>query len=233
VAHDLRNPLTVIEGWAGALTDAFESRGQVSAESGVGMTRRIESAAGRMREFIRELLDFTLARDQSLRPADVAVGDVAEEVVALLEARSWPGGRPDLRVDAPGTAYADRGLVRIVVDNLVTNACKYVAPGTRPRVVISTCELDGDWLEVAVADNGIGVPADERSLVFESFHRVPQEGYAGTGLGLAICRRIVERHGGAIRVEDEPTTGGSRFLFTLPRTAAVLEQHAPAATSIG
>ena len=233
VAHDLRNPLTVIEGWAGALTDAFESRGQVSAEAGVGMTRRIEGAAGRMREFIRELLDFTLARDQSLRPADVAVGDVAEEVVTLLEGRSWPGGRPDLRVDAAGTAYADRGLVRIVLDNLVGNACKYVAPDTRPRVVVSTREVDADWLEVAVSDNGIGVPADERSLVFESFHRVPQEGYAGTGLGLAICRRIVERHGGEIRVEDDAATGGSRFVFTLPRTAAVLERHAPAATSFG
>ena len=232
VAHDLRNPLTVIEGWAGALTDAFV-RGQVSAEAGVGMTRRIEGAAGRMREFIRELLDFTLARDQSLRPAEVAVSDVAEEVVTLLEGRSWPGGRPDLRVDAAGTAYADRGLVRIVLDNLVGNACKYVAPDTRPHVVISTREVDGDWLEVAVCDNGIGVPADERSLVFESFHRVPQEGYAGTGLGLAICRRIVERHGGEIHVEDDATTGGSRFAFTLPRSAAVLERHAPAATSFG
>lgn len=227
VAHDLRNPLTVIEGWAQALTDAFESRGSVGAEAGVAMTRRIENAAARMREFIRELLDFTLARDQSLRPTRLEVGDVAAEVVALREGQALPAGRPVFRVDAPGIAWADRALVRIVLDNLVGNSCKYVAPGVRPEVVVTTREVDDDWLEVAVCDNGIGIPPEQRRLVFESFHRVPQEGYSGTGLGLSICRRIVERHGGSIRVEENPATGGSRFVLTLPRTATTLDRHAP------
>jgi signal transduction histidine kinase len=85
--------------------------------------------------------------------------------------------------------------------------------------VDASVDHDG-WVEVRVSDNGIGIDDAQRERVFESFHRASKEGYAGTGLGLAICKRIVERHGGHIRVESNPT-GGSTFVFTLPATASV------------
>jgi signal transduction histidine kinase len=84
---------------------------------------------------------------------------------------------------------------------------------------------DGDWLEVRVSDNGIGIPEDQRDQVFETFHRAHGQGYQGTGLGLAICRRIADRHGGSIHAESVATSPddgrtGTTFVVRLPATAA-------------
>ena len=108
----------------------------------------------------------------------------------------------------------DRFLVRQLLDNLLGNAVKYVAPGVRPSVVVVARPVEGE-LEVAISDNGIGIPADQRDRIFDSFVRAHAEGYAGTGLGLAICQRVVDRHGGRIRADEEPG-GGTRISFTLP-----------------
>jgi signal transduction histidine kinase len=109
--------------------------------------------------------------------------------------------------------------VRQVLDNLIGNAVKYVAPGTPPEVHVESAPVGAGWLRVAVRDNGIGIDPAHRERVFESFQRATTDGYVGTGLGLAICKRIVERHGGHIDVEANPD-GGSIFSFTLPTTAA-------------
>jgi signal transduction histidine kinase len=82
--------------------------------------------------------------------------------------------------------------------------------------VVSARALDGDW-ELSVADNGIGIDAEQADRAFEMFARLHGgEGFGGTGLGLAICRRIVERHGGRLWVEPN-AGGGSVFRLTLPR----------------
>jgi len=214
VAHDLKNPLTVIEGWTESLTDAFEAGGSVDSAVGLGMLRRIDGASIRMREFIRELLAYTLARDQSLRPKKVDLVAMAEEV-ASTQLLAAVGVTPGIHVRGAGEAWADPLLLRIVFDNLVGNACKYVAPGVVPEVEVVVTTID-DVVEVAITDNGIGIPDDQRQLVFESFHRVPQDGYQGTGLGLAICHRIIDRHGGEIWVAPSPDPPGSCFRFTLP-----------------
>jgi signal transduction histidine kinase len=122
------------------------------------------------------------------------------------------------------SVWADPGLVRQLFDNLLGNAVKYVAPGVRPRVDVRARTDDGpgdgDWAEIRVTDNGIGIPEDQRELVFETFHRVQRDGYQGTGLGLAICRRIVERHGGSIHAEPGPDGHGTTMVVRLPATAA-------------
>ena len=87
--------------------------------------------------------------------------------------------------------WADRVLVRQVLDNLVGNAFKYVAADTVPRVLVEAEEVDDGMARVQVRDNGIGVPHDQRDAIFDDFHRATAEDYQGTGLGLAICRRIV------------------------------------------
>ena len=110
---------------------------------------------------------------------------------------------------------ADPVLVRQLMTNVLGNAVKYVAPGTSPHVQITSRETGG-MLEVRVSDNGIGIPADARGRVFDSFFRAAGEGYAGTGLGLAICARAVERHGGRISVRPGPHGVGTTLIFTLP-----------------
>jgi signal transduction histidine kinase len=225
VAHDLFNPLSVVTGWAEALEDAFD-QGPVVPTVGLPMVARLDEAASHMRRFIGDLLNYTVARDQSLRPAIV---DLTTEIERLASLRVHAPGHPVITV-RPGLAvWADVGLVRQLFDNLLGNALKYVPPGVRPEVTVSG-ELSEDWLEIRVSDNGIGIPVEQRELVFESFHRAHGDRYQGTGLGLAICRRIVDRHGGSIHVEDGPGGRGTTFVVRLPSTAtgyAGDPRHAP------
>lgn len=112
---------------------------------------------------------------------------------------------------------ADPELLRHVIDNLLGNALKYTGPGLAAQVEVRAQVLPGGTVRIEVADRGIGIPTADLPKVFDAFHRSANSGgYQGTGLGLAICRRIVERHGGRIGVEENPG-GGSRFWFTLPR----------------
>lgn len=214
VAHDLFNPLTVVDGWAEALADEF-AVGPVAAGTALPMLTRIQGAASHMRAFIADLLAYTVAKDQSLRTGPVDLTAIARDLSRLYA--DGPGS-PQILVDDYLAAWADEGLVRQLFDNLLGNAVKYVAPGVRPSITI-TGRVAGFQQEVRVTDNGIGIPAEERELVFESFHRA-HRGYLGTGLGLAICHRITDRHGGSIRVEAAPSGTGSTFVITLPNSPA-------------
>ncbi|WP_051706018.1 ATP-binding protein [Nocardioides aequoreus] len=213
VAHDLNNPLTIVSGWADTLADSF-AEGEVDGTTGSSMTRRIQDASAHMRSFIDDLLAYTIARDQPLRMQELDLTALAEQVATLR--RQAPVG-PTVVVAIGMHAYGDEVLVRQLLDNLVGNAVKYVADGVRPEVHL-TSRARGDLVEVAVSDNGVGVPPHQRERIFETFVRVHDGRYTGTGIGLGICRGVVERHGGRIHVEDNPG-GGSRFVFTLPAHA--------------
>jgi signal transduction histidine kinase len=211
VAHDLFNPLTIITGWAESLEEEF-AEGDVQPSVGLPMIGRLREAANHMRHVIGDLLADTVARDQSLKLGPV---DLTSEVRALAQLRSEGPGAPLVSVAPDMHVWADGGLVRQLFDNLLGNAVKYVAPGVRPHVDVRA-RRDGDWLEVSVSDNGLGIPEDQRELVFETFHRVQRDGYQGTGLGLAICRRIADRHGGSIHAEEGPNGVGTTFVIRLP-----------------
>jgi signal transduction histidine kinase len=125
-----------------------------------------------------------------------------------------PGDLPSI------DANPDR--LRQVIINLVDNAIKYTGvkgPGGSVRI---TALPNGQYLRVGVIDSGIGIPPDEKDLVFEKFYRV-QKGLAsqlgGTGLGLSITREIIESHGGKIELESIPGEG-TKFFFTLPVSTA-------------
>ncbi len=214
VAHDLFNPLTVVDGWTEALVDEFAA-GPVPAAMALPILTRIQGAASHMRAFIADLLAYTVAKDQSLRTGPVDLTAVARDLGRLYA--DGPGS-PQILVDEGLAVWADEGLVRQLFDNLIGNAVKYVAPGVRPSISV-TGRVVGFQQEVRVTDNGIGIPAEERELIFESFHRA-HRGYLGTGLGLAICHRIADRHGGSIRVEAGPSGTGSTFVVTLPNSPA-------------
>ena len=176
------------------------------------MVARVVTASDSMQGFIDDLLGLTIARDRRLELEVLDLSEVAEEVAEL---RRTGETRPRITVQPGMCVTADRFLVRQLVDNLVGNAVKYVAPGVRPSVSIAATEADG-LVEVAVADNGIGIPSDQRERVFQPLVRTDgATSYAGTGLGLDICRRVVERHGGRIWV-DPQVQHGATFRFTLP-----------------
>ena len=214
VAHDLFNPLTIVTGWTESLRDEFDT-GPVLPSVGLPMVARVHEAASHMRHVIGDLLSYTVARDQSLRPVDV---DLSAEIRSLALLRV-DGPRPPVITVSPGLrVWADAGLVRQLFDNLIGNAVKYVAPQMQPHIDVRG-RREGDSLVVSVTDNGIGIPDDQRELVFERFHRAHDRGYQGTGLGLAICRNIAERHGGSIHAEPGPGAVGTTFVVRLPASS--------------
>lgn len=217
VAHDLLNPLAVVDGWTEALEDEFGT-GPVLPTTGLPIVARIHDAAVVMRDFIGDLMSYTVARDQSLRTGSV---DLTRLVRTLAELHAETASAPVIAVADDLRAWADEGLMRQLFDNLIGNAVKYVGTGTRPAVSVAG-SYDEDWLTLTVTDNGIGIPEEERDEIFESFHRV-HTGYSGTGLGLAICRRIVDRHGGTIHAEPGPNSLGTRFVIRLPVAPAALQ----------
>ncbi|WP_432835826.1 ATP-binding protein [Dactylosporangium sp. CA-092794] len=217
VAHDLKNPLTVIGAHAEMARDALPDRPERAAQS----LERVEAGVVRMRRLIDDLLAYVTARDAALKPTEVDLAALVREVVE--ERVSHLHVRPDVYVGALPRVEADPAMLRQVLDNLVGNALKYVQPGRTPKVDISAQPAGRGWVRVEVADRGIGIPDADKPHVFESFHRAHAgQSYGGTGLGLAICRRIVDRHGGMITVTDNPG-GGSRFSFTVP--AALVHEY--------
>ncbi len=218
VAHDLNNPLGVIDGWAEALEDEFAQEQPVSPSTGAPMVRHIRQGAKLMGDFITDLLAHAVARDQDLHCELVDIDDVLTELVAV---RQTPDATVTVDFGAAEQVWADRALVRQLLDNLLGNALKYVAPGVQPKIRITAEVVANGWVRVSMCDNGIGVPPEQRAQIFDSFHRASGD-HSGTGLGLAICKRIVERHGGAISVRDNPDGPGSCFELTLPATSGVL-----------
>jgi light-regulated signal transduction histidine kinase (bacteriophytochrome) len=108
---------------------------------------------------------------------------------------------------------ADQTQLSQVFQNLLGNAIKYRSEET-PMIHVSAHRVD-DRYEFAVADNGIGIPAEHHERIFGVFKRLHGKEVPGTGIGLAICRKIIESHGGSIWVESE-TGAGATIKFTLP-----------------
>jgi signal transduction histidine kinase len=214
VAHDLKSPLTAVGAYAEVAVDAIDKAEPGEARQAL---RRIEGGVQRMRRLIDDLLAYTTARDAAVRPATVNLRKVVADVIAeRTDHLPTPELRPDVYVGPLPYVEADPAMIRHVVDNLVGNALKYVQPGQRPRVDISATTGADGWVDIEIADRGIGIPDEHKQHIFDTFHRAHAgAGYTGTGLGLAISRRIIDRHGGTIAVADNPG-GGTRFRFTLP-----------------
>ena len=216
VAHDLKAPLTAMRGHCEAAEDALDASAPDRAAASL---TRIQRAVDRMTSMIDTLLAYTTARDAPLRAADVDLDALVADVVQDRIAHLPPDERPDVYVGPLPAVRADPAMLRHVLDNLIGNALKYVRPDVAARVDVTAVPDGTGWTRVDIADRGIGIPDEDKPAVFERFHRAhASAGYAGTGLGLAICKRIVERHGGEIGVEDNPG-GGTRFFFTLPPVA--------------
>ena len=204
-AHELMEPLVVIEVHAAMLTQGPPEHAAMSAD-GIGR------AAGRLRRLVETILLDAKAGEEGITPRRVDLQRVLDAVIALLgpeivarEAKVVSGPMP--------TVPGDEALLGGLLTNLVTNALKY---GRREHATITIgARRDGEEWLFTVADDGAPIPASERELIFEPFQRAQRERRArGAGLGLAICRRIVARHGGRIGLEPQQT--GNCFYFTLP-----------------
>jgi signal transduction histidine kinase len=209
VAHDLRNPLAAIDGWTEMIADELDA-GALDAEMTQEFVSRVRSSSRRMRDLIRDLLAHATSSARDLDVGRIDVAAMVDEIAAGRGATGFVSTAPVPLV------LGDPVLVRQVLDNLIGNALKYVAPGEDPEIAVCGSRTDARLVTVEVVDRGIGIPEEDREKVFEEFHRAHYREYEGSGLGLSIVRRIVSRHGGSIEALANPEGQGSLFRFTLP-----------------
>ena len=211
VSHDLRAPLITVGGFINALRDDF---GNMLPEEGQRYFGYIGSAVRKMELLIYRLLDFSRIGRLTENEKEFSFADLVEEALQLLQHQIKARGiEVNVREDLP-VIYGERKRLGRVVDELLTNAAKYVGKhNPSPRIDVGVEEQEGQETFL-VRDNGIGIDRGQAKRIFEIcyyLHRKP-----GIGIGLAMCKKIVERHGGRIWLESEPGKG-STFYFTLPR----------------
>lgn len=217
LSHDLRTPLSTIEGAASALVRPGEP---LSEEVRRELVETIREDSSRMVRLVGDLLDIGRIQTggKALRneeqPLEEAVGAALRSVGAPLEGRPV---RVALPPDLPAVV-ADAALVERVLANLVENAARYTPPGTPVDIVARA--RGARRVEVEVLDRGPGIPESDRAHLFDRYFRGESAGARpGSGLGLALCRAIVEAHGGTLAYSPRDG-GGAVFRFDLPAAAA-------------
>ena len=215
VSHELRMPLTSVLGAATALQNAAADLDPAEMRQ---FHRIIIDRAEHMRGLIGDLLDVARIETRVL-PVDPEPTEVAALVDRARNAFTSTGGRDNLAIDvAPDLPFvmADRRRIVQVIGNLLSNAARNSPDDSVIRV--SAARSEGD-VEISVADQGRGIPAEDLPRLFRKFSRRKDRDKEGdTGLGLAICKGIVEAHGGRIHAESDGPGLGARFVFTLPVT---------------
>lgn len=213
ISHDLQSPLAIIHGMAQLLAedDLDDSERQEFVDS---IVRNVK----KMQQQVAGILEVARAGNTADVESPVPAGEVIEEVRELLSSELDANGSVlTVDDDLPALPLARAEAVQLM-QNLIHNAVKFARDDEHsPRVRVSGSSQDGAVV-VSVEDNGPGVPTDAREKVFDLFHRLDTS-RGGTGIGLATCRRIVQRHGGTIWVEDS-RLGGAAFRFSLPAKAS-------------
>lgn len=211
VSHDLKTPLTSIQGYAQAIIDG-------ATDDTEGAARTIYEEASRLNRMVVELTDLERLQagklSMQLEPIDVGVlcEGVVQSLAVVAEQKSLSMSAEVAPVPA---VNGDGDRLAQVLMNLISNALKFTPAGGRVRVLV---ERAAGGVSVSIHDSGIGIAEDELPRVFERFYQVdksrgPQR---GTGLGLAITKEIVEAHGGRISVESAGRDKGAVFRVWLP-----------------
>lgn len=214
VSHDLRSPLSAVKA---AVSSLRNTEIEWSPEDEAALLETVEEGADRLDDLVANLLD--MSRIQ-MGAVTAHVDEVELEPTIVAATGSLVGrDRVDITTaDGADVVAADAGLLERVMANVIANAITYAAPHTRINVVAARV---GDRVVVRVVDRGPGVPAAQRSRLFEPFQRlgdVPRG--EGIGLGLAVARGLTESMGGTLTAEDTPG-GGLTVVLDLPATGAV------------
>ncbi|MAT17652.1 MAG: two-component sensor histidine kinase [Leifsonia sp.] len=217
VSHELKTPIGAVSLLAEALEASADEPAEVQR-----FAKRLTVEAGRLSRLTQEIIE--LSRLQSGNTLQNAERVEIDAVIAQAVDRNRVGAaahRISLVTggDAGAEVYGDENMLITAVHNLVVNAIQYSSDGTRVGVGVS--RADG-VVEIAVTDQGPGIPDAERDRVFERFFRLDtarSRDTGGTGLGLSIVKHIVQNHGGDVRVWSQPGRG-STFTIRLPEMAA-------------
>ena len=221
VTHDLRTPLTSIKA---SVTTLLDSEGghrtiELDAESRIDFLEVINEETDRLNQFIEGMVELARIESRELKTSWISLAEVVPNV--LRRAAGVLQNRRvllDLESDLPLIRVDEKALAEVIF-TLVDNAAKY-SPEDSP-IEIAARKIENEMIEIAVSDEGRGIPEEWREKVFDKFFRVENKvgrlpKSRGTGLGLAIAKGIVEAHGGKIRAEENQNGKGARFVFTVP-----------------
>jgi len=207
-SHDLQAPLRNVTGLMDMLAEDLGEGHSAQVEEDMGMVR---TEIDRMLEIVRALLSFSRASDGDLATDSVPLNKCVDAACEALKEFIKEADAEIVHDPLPSVS-GDSTLLTQVFQNLIGNAIKFQSPGAKPRVEITARQV-GDQVEASVADNGIGIDEKYAELIFAPLQRLHGAGtFKGSGLGLSICRKIVQRHGGAMRLESAANEGAT---FTL------------------
>ncbi len=210
VSHDLRGPLTRMDGFSKALTDYF--KGKID-ETGQHYINRIRSSCQHMSQLINDLLSLSIISQKDLINSKVNISGLAEKI---FQENTEPEGTRIIRYEIEPNliSFGDEGLIHILLENLIGNAVKFSA--NKNPAIIRLGKIKKDLKSIYfISDNGQGFDMAYADKLFKPFQRLHSaREYSGTGIGLATVHRIVKRHRGKIWA-DSKRGEGCTFYFTL------------------
>ena len=216
VAHDLRAPLRGMQGFAHALMDDYGEKLDHSAQD---YLTRIMRSAERMDALIQDLLEYSRLSGSELTFRSVAVGDAVQNVIDRRADEIQRAGA-DVQVNLEhGYVKAHAATLETALENLIANALKFSRSGVPPVIKVRAIK-QGEFVQISVQDNGIGIAAEHHGRIFRVFERLHgEQSFPGTGIGLAIVKKAIERMGGRVGLASE-LGEGSLFWMELPKAEA-------------
>lgn len=215
VSHDLKSPLITIKGFLGLLEQDIQQERQ---ENVLDDMAEISNAADRMHRLLEELLELSRIGRIANLTEEVPLRSVADDAITLLNTEITNAGTRFVFDSELPVVRGDRVRLMEVMQNLLQNAVKFSAAHDAPEVHIGTEQRDEETV-IYVSDNGIGIDPRYHERVFGLFEQLTPDNN-GTGIGLSIVKRIVEVHGGWIRIESDGPGHGSTVCFTLAASNA-------------
>ncbi len=213
-SHDLKSPLRTVNSFIGLTMNSAKDR--LNDKEKEYMTLSLNAATD-MYQLVEDLLSYSKVNALELEIEEVdAERLIAEVMNHLTYSIKEKSATINLECNEKHSLRADRIKLRQVIENLMSNALKFMPEGKTPVIHLRCEDKETEW-QFVISDNGIGIDKEYSQQVFEPFTQLNQKGtYAGTGLGLALCKRIVEKHKGRIWIESVKDVGSSVY-FTIAK----------------
>ncbi|MDZ7719061.1 MAG: ATP-binding protein [Balneolaceae bacterium] len=208
VSHDLRAPLRRIDGFSQEILNEYADK---LDETGAHYLNRIRQGAQDMGQLIDDLLKLSRISRKSVEREEIDLGNIAKSVFEeLMELE--PERNVDLKIDDDLIINADKGLIKAMLSNLISNALKFTSNREVAEIQIGSKMLDGDKV-FYISDNGVGFDPSYKHKLFKAFSRLhSQNQFSGTGIGLATVKRIMTLHGGMVWAESPDENGAIFYL---------------------
>jgi len=210
VSHDLRAPLRSIDGFSKLLAEEYDEQ---LGDEGKRLLGRVRNGTAKMGELIDSLLALSRLSRVEIERRDLDLSEMAGEIAREL-AESDSDREAEFVIERKVRGTADRGLMRVVLENLLSNSWKFTRKQPSARIEFGQLHEDGERVYF-VRDNGVGFDMEYSDMLFTAFQRLHSDKeFAGIGIGLTTVARTIHRHGGRVWAEGEKDKGAT-FFFTL------------------